>query len=217
MTKVFDILAYGDSLTWGADPGMNRRLPHEARWPSVAQAALGERARIVNAGLSGRTTQFDDFGKGYDRNGLRTLPLVLAMHKPLDLIVLMFGANDLKPALCGKADGTVDGLSRMIEIIRDANAGHDHPPAILIIAPPHLRNLANGAPPKGGRSIAESKRLAPLLEQLAEKTRCAFLDAATVADASLIDGVHLDARSSIALGQAIGRKIADMLSVTSAN
>ena len=49
-----------------------------------------------------------------------------------------------------------------------------------------------------------------MLEQLPEKTHCAFLDAATVAYALLTDGIHFDARFPIALGQAIGGKIADM-------
>lgn len=205
--NVIDILAYGDSLTWGADPGMNRRLPFASRWPSTAAATLGARARIVNAGLSGRTSQFDDFSKSHDRNGLRTLPLVLAMHKPLDLVVLMLGTNDLKPALCGTADGTVAGLAQMTQLIRAA----EHPPAILIVAPPPVRNCANGEPPKGDRSITESLRFAPLLAALAASTGCAFFDAGTVAEASDIDGVHLDTSNSERLGQAIGQTILQML------
>lgn len=211
MSKVIDILAYGDSLTWGADPGMNRRLPYEARWPSVVAASLGDTVRVINAGLSGRTSQFDDFSRGYDRNGLRTLPLILAMHKPLDIVVLMFGANDLKQTLCGKAEGTGSGIAQMIDLIRATNMGTEQPPAILIVAPPHLRNRGTGEPPKGNRSISESQRIAPLLAEIAERTDCTFFDGARAAKPSPIDGVHLDAQNSTSLGQALGLKIARML------
>lgn len=211
MTKVFDILAYGDSLTWGADPGMKRRLPYDARWPSVAQAVLGDRARIINAGLSGRTSQFDDFSKGYDRNGLSTLPLLLAMHKPLDLIVLMFGANDLKPTLCGNADGTVSGIARMVEVIRTTDFSTGEQPDVLIVSPPHLRTRSNGEPPTGGRSIIQSRRLGPMLLNLAAETGCAFLDSATQCDTSSIDGVHIDAANAVRLGKGIGTAILDIL------
>ena len=40
------VLAYGDSLTWGADPVTTLRHPYEDLWPSVLEAGLsGEETR----------------------------------------------------------------------------------------------------------------------------------------------------------------------------
>ena len=49
------ILAFGDSLTWGSDPHTGGRHPYDDRWP----VALGEgltKAAVFAEGLRGRTT-----------------------------------------------------------------------------------------------------------------------------------------------------------------
>ncbi|RWD43872.1 MAG: arylesterase, partial [Mesorhizobium sp.] len=71
------ILCYGDSLTWGYDAAGLGRHALEDRWPSVLEAALGEGIEVIAEGLNGRTTAFDDYLAGADRNGARTLPTIL--------------------------------------------------------------------------------------------------------------------------------------------
>src|SRR5690606_20221544 len=91
------ILAYGDSLTYGANPETGGpRHAYEDRWPTALERGLGGRARVIAEGLGGRTTAFDDFSSVADRNGARVLPTLLDSHKPLDLVIIMLGTNDLK-------------------------------------------------------------------------------------------------------------------------
>lgn len=196
------ILCYGDSLTWGYDPSGPGRHAYEDRWPSVLQAGLGGEVRVVAEGLNGRTTIFDDHAAGADRNGARVLPTILMTHAPLDLVIVMLGSNDMKPWLGGHAQASKQGMQRLVDIVR----GHDYPldespPQVVLVSPPPL--CETGDPDFSamfGPGIAQSKKLARLYEALAGETGCGFFDAGSVARASPIDGVHLDAENTRAIG-----------------
>ncbi|NKL67482.1 SGNH/GDSL hydrolase family protein [Rhizobium leguminosarum] len=198
---MFEILIFGDSLTRGADPGQHRRHPFADRWPNVLSAGLAGRASVAAEGLGGRTTIYDDESdQRIDRNGSRTLPTLLASHPPLDLLIIMLGSNDLKPEMCGTADGVATGMEKLLDIVEAAQ------PRLktLIVSPPiFVGSEQHGGNPRAGRSIEESRRLGPLLEQLAIRRKSAFFDASTVAKSSLIDGVHLDRENTRAIGLAL--------------
>ncbi|MDZ5697739.1 SGNH/GDSL hydrolase family protein [Chelativorans sp. M5D2P16] len=207
------ILCYGDSLTWGYDAEGPGRHAYEDRWPSVLQAKLDGTAQVIPEGLNGRTTAYDDWLSGADRNGARLLPALLTTHAPLDLVVILLGSNDMKPFVCGRAIGARQGMQRLVDIVR----GHDYPldappPSILLVAPPPL--CATDDPDfaamfDGG--IAESAKLAPLYAQVAKETGCAFFDAGAVARTTALDGVHLDAQNTRAVGAALEPVVRDIL------
>lgn len=203
MTKT--ILAFGDSLTYGADAETGGRHPFEDRWPSVLEAGLGGSALVIAEGLGGRTTMFDDHGAAADRNGVRILPTLLGSHYPLDLVIILLGTNDLKPHVCGTALGAGAGIERLVEIIRTYPYGRGAAvPQALIVSPPLFGQTVGGDwQPSGGRSIAESQKLAPRYRTAAEYCGCAFFDAAGVTTASPVDGVHLDAANTRAIGEAL--------------
>jgi lysophospholipase L1-like esterase len=54
------ILAFGDSNTWGYAPVQAVRYPKTVRWTGVMARALGEDFEVIEEGLNGRTTVFDD-------------------------------------------------------------------------------------------------------------------------------------------------------------
>lgn len=54
------ILVFGDSNTWGLNPEKFDRYSEEVRWTSLLQKSLGNDALILEEGLNGRTTAFDD-------------------------------------------------------------------------------------------------------------------------------------------------------------
>ena len=89
------ILCYGDSNTWGYDPQTRSRFPHDVRWTGVLASSLGTGYRVVEEGLNGRTTRWDDPIEA-GRNGLTFLQPCLESHLPLDLVIVMLGTNDLK-------------------------------------------------------------------------------------------------------------------------
>src|SRR5690606_25907755 len=112
------VLCYGDSLTWGYDAERLARHRFEDRWPNVLQAELGDQVRVIEDGLNGRTTAFDDHLVAEDRNGARTLPTSLATHSPLDLVIIMLGANDMKPWIHGRAFVAANGMARLVNTVR---------------------------------------------------------------------------------------------------
>jgi lysophospholipase L1-like esterase len=58
------ILCFGDSNTWGCIPLTGARPPRRhgpaQRWPGVLRRELGDGFWIVEEGLNGRTTVWDD-------------------------------------------------------------------------------------------------------------------------------------------------------------
>lgn len=199
------ILCYGDSLTWGFSPDGSGRHAYEDRWPSVLQAGLGGAALVISEGLNGRTTIFDDYAAGADRNGARILPTILMTHVPVDLIVLMLGSNDMKPWIAGHAQAAKQGMQRLVDIIRRFDYPlNEEPPEILIVSPPVIRETADpDFAARFGPGIAQSKMLATLYSDLADEIGCGFFDAGSAAQASPIDGVHLDAENTRAIGHGI--------------
>lgn len=199
------VLCYGDSLTWGYDPAGQGRHALPDRWPSVLQAGLGEGVHVVAEGLNGRTTAFDDWLAGTDRNGVRILPTVLTTHAPIDLVVILLGANDMKPWVHGNPVAAMQGMRRLADIARR----HDYPfeqpePQILLVAPPSVSRTENAdfkAMFAGGDEA--SRHLAPLYARLADEVGCGFFDAGSVAATSPLDGVHLDAENTRRIGAAL--------------
>ena len=57
----------------------------------------------------------------------------------------------------------------------------------------------------------EVTKLAPLYQSLAAELGCGFFDAASVARPSPVDGVHLDAEQTRAIGEAVAPIAATML------
>ncbi|MGL4311645.1 MAG: SGNH/GDSL hydrolase family protein [Paracoccaceae bacterium] len=200
------ILAFGDSLTWGADPVTGLRHPDSAQWPRVLEAGLTD-ARVHADGVGGRTTCRDDDAGAACRNGAKALPVALSAQMPLDLVILMLGTNDLKAVHGARAVSAQAGIRRLAEIVelfpykpRPAR------PGLLIVAPP-----ACGPNAAGGRIVSESELLAPLYRALAAELGCGFFDAGTVARASDEDGVHLDAENTAAIGHALIAPVMQML------
>lgn len=208
------ILAFGDSLTWGADPATGERHPFEQRWPTSLEGELKSAAHVIHEGLGGRTTCFDDHAAPNERNAVKALPMLLGSHYPLDLVIIMLGTNDLKPQLCGFANGAQGGMRRLVQLIKlyPWKSGAQVP-KILIVAPPACRRTRADRPPAQNRSIEESRKFSPLYAALAKEMGIGFFDAGTVVEASAEDGVHLQAEASRKLGIALAKPVRTMLNL----
>lgn len=211
------ILAYGDSLTFGANPELGGpRHAYEDRWPTVLEKGLGGRARVIAEGLGGRTTASDDWLAAADRNGARILPTLLESHSPLDLIIIMLGTNDLKPAICGSALEASFGMRRLVQLIRGHFAGKgEAAPQIILVAPPLVCDSDNADMMGhfGGfqHALDQSGQLAAHYARRAEEWETGFFDASTVAKADPLDGVHLDAANTKAIGSGLTPIVKSML------
>ena len=216
MTEPKVILAYGDSLTYGANPiPGGPRHPYEDRWPTALERGLGGVARVIAEGLGGRTTVHDDHYTDADRNGARILPTLLASHAPLDLVVIMLGTNDLKPFHGRTAQECSNGVARLIQIIRGhAAAELEAPPKIIVVSPPRLCEAEHPEMMKHfgeQTAIDQSMQMAEWYRRRAEENNVAFFDAATVAEPDPADGVHLDAANTRAIGEGLVPLVKEVL------
>lgn len=208
------VLCYGDSLTWGYNAETLDRHAFEDRWPSVLAKALGPDVAVIAEGLNGRTTAYDDHLADCDRNGARILPTILHSHDPIDLVIILLGANDMKPILCGTAFGAMQGMERLVELVRHHvwSFGDKDGPEILIVSPPPLCETANtafSAMFAGG--VEQSAMLATLYADLADEVGCGFFDAGSVAETTPLDGVHLDVKNTRAIGKGLEPVVRMML------
>lgn len=213
------VLAYGDSLTWGMNARTLSRHAHEDLWPTVLGEELGSGVHVVNAGLGGRTTMFDDHAAAADRNGVRLLPTVLGTFEPLDLVIFMLGTNDLKPFINGSAIGAAQGIKRLAEITRTfPYVGGAKAPGVLIVSPPEPMELGPiAAFPLMSPRTNEWRGLAPAYRQVASDIGAEFFDAAPIAKGDAqSDGVHLDAANTRAIGEALAPIVARLLGITEA-
>ena len=204
------ILAFGDSLTWGADAATLGRHPLADRWPNALAARLGGRARVIEEGQNGRMTVHEDPTVFECRNGAVALPMLLASHQPLDLVIIMLGTNDLKQF---RAIDAMWGMERLIEIVQTFLYNERYePPRLIIVAPPHVAKTHDEEfAALFEHAIEESRKFAYHYARLAKLKSVYFFDAAPVAKADPVDGVHLDAANTRALGEALAPLVRSVL------
>lgn len=203
------ILCYGDSNTWGLIPGTKERFPWGIRWTSRLQEKVkSEGIRILEEGLCGRTTVFEDSYRE-NRNGWRALPAILETHRPIDGAVLMLGTNDCKSYYKANAYQIAKGLERCIDVLLEEVPAD----RILIVSPLHLGELvwkAEFDPEFDKESVEISKRLYAEYQKIAEKKNIRLMAASDFAKPSEIDQEHLNEEGHAALANAIYQSLSDM-------
>jgi lysophospholipase L1-like esterase len=200
------LLVYGDSLSWGIDPGTRNRHPFGTRWPTVLELGLreaGENIRVLEDCLNGRRTVFEDpFLEG--RRGLTLLGQTMEKHAPLAGVLLMLGTNDFQSMHPHNAWHASRGAALLIKTLREAPIEPGMPvPPILLIAPPPITVPAGTIAPKFAGGAEKCAGIADAYAALAQEMGVAFFNAGSVVQASPIDGVHLEAASHVTLGKAL--------------
>lgn len=206
------ILCYGDSNTWGYDPVSGTRFPRDVRWPGVLRAELGAGYEVIEEGLCGRTTVWDDPIEGY-KNGYEQLLPILLSHCPLDLVILLLGTNDLKSRFSVSALEVAQGAGNLVKLVRQCETGYSGPaPDVLLVCPPPFASMETSpfAQIFAGAE-GKSKELATYFRQVAEELGCHFLDAGTIVASSPTDGIHWEAGEHAKLGRAVAAKVREIL------
>ncbi|MEI6097094.1 MAG: SGNH/GDSL hydrolase family protein [Alphaproteobacteria bacterium] len=206
------ILCIGDSNTHGTMPmaslGGSGRFGHDARWPSVMAKALGPGFEVINEGQPGRTTVHDDPFAGPYRNGVTVLPALLESHKPLDMVIVKLGTNDLKYCYhVGPADIALS-LERMVRLILGFEAGVEGRLDIIVVAPPPILEAGCLADMFAG-GAAKSKGLARAIKAMTDRMGIGFVDAGAVIEVSPLDGIHYEMQAQVALGLAMAKAVND--------
>ena len=202
------ILCFGDSNTWGYNGENRERFPWGVRWTSLLQEKFAENrmdVRIIEEGLVGRTTVFEDPLRD-GRKGTALFPTILETHAPVDAIVLMLGTNDCKTIFKASAKVIGAGIVRLLEQAKRLAPKA----AILLVSPIELRAdvwKEEFDPEFSINSVAVSKALAPEYADIAGKYGCTYLDAASVAAPGAADQEHMDAVSHGRLAESIYEKV----------
>lgn len=168
--------------------GVSERYPRAQRWPEVMARALGAEHEVISEGLPGRTTVHDDPVEGGERNAVKVLPAILHSHKPIDLMILMLGTNDLKP----RFSVTAYEIARSVERLLLATRAEAVTRGELIICPAPVRETGTLTDVFAGAG-ARQAGLEAHLRAVAERHGCGFVEAGAHVSVSPRDGVHWEA------------------------
>lgn len=217
------ILCFGDSNTWGSIPRWkdlgvpSERYDRETRWPGRLASLLGEDYEVIEEGLGGRTTIYDFPGENW-RNGLPYLEPCLRSHRPLDLVIILLGSNDLHVCLHPTEEHLGDGIRTLVQVVQSLpKCGRNvKVPPILLLSPSHIKE----AVPQGRLEVYDffnreqgtylSQQFAPVYRQIAEELGCYFLDTALYAQPSDADGLHWMPESHLRVAEAVAEKVREI-------
>lgn len=204
------LLCYGDSNTHGTLPapylGFTARYSREDRWTGRLARLLPD-WEVIAEGHPGRTTVHDDPVEGAHRNGLTVLPAILESHRPVDVLLLMLGTNDLKERFSVNAGDIALSLERLVRVIQASGCGPDGAaPGVLLVSPPPIDEVgclagmfAGGGP--------KSRALAGEVQAAAARLGVPFLDAGQVVSVSPVDGIHYEPEANAPLAEAFAEAI----------
>lgn len=188
------ILCYGDSNTYGYNPVNGLRYPADVRWTGRLQMLLGNDYKIIEEGCNGRTTVFDDPLEGW-KNGLGYLRPCLNSHKPVDIVILMLGSNDLKETFHASAADIAAGAETLVQVIQEFTLEKQGFQAeVILVSPPEIGPNIHRSPFNTAftaSAIYRSKEFGKYYSQVAERRGCAFFDAAEWIQSSGTDSLHL--------------------------
>ena len=204
------VVCFGDSLTWGFNPTNKSRYGHDVRWTRRLQQELGDGFFVIEEGVNGRTTVFEDPTRG-DKNGLAHLMTVRKTHMPIDVLIIMLGSNDLQDRFNMSAGAIGLAMGRLLFAATQATDDVEgRAPKILLLAPPPLGDFT-GLEYEGLYSNAhggvQSRRLAAVYASLAEQYGTAFLDVGSMMSPSPKDAVHFEAEPQAELARAIAAEV----------
>lgn len=183
------ILAFGDSNTWGLVPGSNPHVRYgdDVRWTGILQKRL-EDTRVVEEGLCGRTTIFEDpYRPG--RRALSVLSFILESQAPFDQVILMLGTNDCKSVYHSSPTEIAAGMEQcLVEVEKYLS-----PKDILLVSPVLLGEKVFEKDLDFDRtSISICKELKSEYEKIAKRHGTKFLAASDVVKVDEADDEHLN-------------------------
>ena len=199
------ILAFGDSNTWGLIPGTGERYPEHIRWTGILRKAVAPYGyRVLEDGVCGRTTVFQD----PSRAGLKGIDAIAQYRETdgLSIVVLMLGTNDCKSVFRATPEQIGCGLKQCL--IRFESF---LPPERILVISPLLLGRDIWKPEKDPafdrKSVRISETLKEIYAKIAEEMGSLFLAASCCASASHVDGEHLNAEGHEALAAGIVEKL----------
>ena len=211
--RVITVVAYGDSNTYGYNPRTGLRYPEEIRWTGLLSSHLGNGYRVIEEGCNGRTTVHDDPIDGW-KNGLDYLRPCLHSHKPVDIVVMMLGTNDLKSVFDLSAEQIAEGAGVLVDTIQKFTLEkYGYQPKIVLISPPEIGSGIRTSPFYGSfleDAIDRSRQFPRYYKEVADRYGCVFFNAAEWIRPSEVDSLHLDPEAHRILAEKLSEVIKGM-------
>ncbi len=178
--RVYKVLCYGDSNTYGFDPRMGapEQLPKDVRWTGILDALPGY--EIVNRGLNGREIP-------HSQSACRDLEYTLERHRDCDILVIMLGTNDLACMWHPSAERVGKRLRDLYSLVPGLRCFKEGEKKTLLLSPP-LLDLADDR--EEGVLLEASRGLAGVYRQAAADLGLYFADTALWQIHMTFDDVH---------------------------
>src|SRR5665811_1034806 len=155
------------------------RFLWEVRWPGVLQAELGSEYRVIEEGLSGRTTVLDNPLEPY-RNGREYLLPCLQSHQPLDLVVIFLGTNDLGDRYTLPPLDIARGAAQLALLAQRSETGPGYgAPATLLCSLPQIGDTSSIVDTFSG-AVAKAADLLRCFRIAADEVGAPLVDLAAV-------------------------------------
>jgi lysophospholipase L1-like esterase len=168
---------------------------------------------VVEEGLNGRTTCLEDPVEG-DRNGLRQLIPILRSHRPLDLVIIMLGTNDLKRRFRPSPYEVSHGAQLVTNAVLSSECGPgDGRPKALMVCPAPVSRAEAFAQIIDPDAFEISRKMAAHYKACAKECGAAFFDAGTIISASSpVDGIHWEEEDHLRFAAAMPEQVRELLS-----
>ena len=214
------IVCFGDSNTHGycADPADcsdgGIRFNEDERWTRLLQKQLGDDYLVIEEGLSGRTTCFDDpIHEGL--NGLIYIYPCLKSHENVDLLVIMLGTNDCKDRFYASAACIGIGMARLVKKAMATECWGGKQPNILVIAPPAIEEgmlTSAVAATMGEKCVTKARELAHYYKEQCALIGCHFADAGAMGcEFNKIDFMHLTRKGHATLAENLSKLVPELI------
>lgn len=204
-----NVLCFGDSNTWGLNPGTKERFSKKIRWTGRLQKKLyGKNITVLEEGLCGRTTVYEDETRP-GRKGIDSIKEILEHNKEIDAVVLMLGTNDCKTYNKSTAKSIAKGIDSCLEIVLRYVPAEN----VILLSPIHLgeRVWEEGYDTEfDPKSVEVSKELKREYAVVARRRGIHFLSASDYAAPSSKDREHLNAGGHKRLADVIYNEIIKM-------
>ena len=210
------IICFGDSNTYGYNPKNGGRYDENTRWPKLMAKALGGDFEVFEEGQNGRTIANEDPWEGGTKCGMDYVLPMIETKKPVDLLVIMLGSNDLKKKFNLPAADIAGSLMTMLMKIKGYCeyfiACKDM--KILIVSPPALSEPLSESYFATffdeNEAVAKSKELAKWYKLVADQFGCEFLNATEKISAGNVDHLHLSPEGHAEMARLVGDKIKEI-------
>ena len=201
------ILAFGDSNTWGLIPGTMDRYPEYTRWTGILRRIITPKGyRILEDGVVGRTTVFEDPARPF-RKGIDSIARY-RRTEDLAAVILMLGTNDCKKTLRNTPEQIGDGIEQCISRFEEFVS----PGKILVLSPILLGENVwrpDKDPAFDRESVETSTALKEIYQAIAARRGNLFMAASDYAVPSPVDEEHLSVEGHVHLASAILKKLND--------